>query len=56
MPGLSLHFTVWSAFKGLIGLILSLLGAFYIRWGKNEGEVEKLFLGLALILASIFLF
>ncbi len=56
MPGLNLHFTAWGAFKGLIGLILSLLGAFYIRWGKNEGEVEKLFIGLALILASIFLF
>jgi hypothetical protein len=56
MPGLSLHFTAWSAFKALIGLILSLLGAFYIRLGKNEGEPEKLFIGLALILASIFLF
>ncbi len=50
------HLTAFGAFKALIGLILSLVGAFYIRSGKNNGEPQHLLIGLALILASIFLF
>jgi hypothetical protein len=43
-------------FKFGAGTVMGVAGSFYLIWGKKEGSVNKMVLGAALTLASIFFF
>ena len=42
--------------KTIIGLVLSGVGMYYLAIGKKEGDAQKMVIGAALLIGSMFIF